>query len=134
MATTRMPAQLTVDELAAAVKRLSPAELNEFTERLAKWQGRNGSQRNTEAVIIERIAANSRMSAAEQRRFDRLRRKHQAESLTGPEATQLQALWQQVEQMNAARLQALNELAQLRGTSVPALLCELGLAENRDVF
>ena len=134
MATTRTATQFTVDELAAAVKRLSPAELHEFPQRLAEWQGRNGSQMEAEAALLKRIAENSRKSPAKQRRFNRLRRKHQAESLTDPEAAELKALWQQVEQMNAARLQALSELAQLRGTSVQALLRDFGLPENRDVF
>ncbi|HJT31857.1 MAG TPA: hypothetical protein VJ783_07365 [Pirellulales bacterium] len=134
MATTRGQTQLTVDELAAAVKRLSPAELHEFTQRLAEWQGRNGSQGQAEAALLECIMENSQMSSSLQRRFNRLRRKHQAESLTDAEAEELQALWQRVEQMNAARLQALTELAQLRGTSVQTLLGELGLSENRHVF
>lgn len=123
-----------MDELAAAVTRLSPAELHEFTQRLAELQGRNGSQTEAEAVLLKRIAENCRMPPTKQRRFDRLRRKHQAESLTQAEAAELKALWQQVEQMNAERLQALSELAQRRGTSVQTLLKELGLPENRDVF
>lgn len=134
MATTRIPTQLTVDELAAAVKRLSPAELQEFNQRLAEWQGRNGSQMEAEAVLLNRIAENSQISTAKQRRFSHLRRKHQAESLTDAELAELKALWQKVEQMNAARLQALSELAEIRGTSVQALLRELGLPENHDVF
>lgn len=134
MAITRIPTELTVDDLAAAVKRLSPAELREFTLRLAEWQDRNGGQMDAEAVLLKRIAENSQWSPAKQRRFNRLRRKHQAETLTEAEAAELQSLWQQVEQLNAARLQALSELAQRRGTSVQVLMRELGLPENRDVF
>jgi len=111
MATTRIPTELTVEDLAAAVKRLSPPELHEFTQRLTEWQGCNGGQVEAESVLLKRIADNSRLSPATQRRFNRLRRKHQAESLTSAEAEELQAVWQQVEQMNAARLQALAELA-----------------------
>lgn len=55
MATTRIPGRLTVDELADAVKRLTPAELHEFTQRLAEWQGRNGSQMEAETVLLKRI-------------------------------------------------------------------------------
>lgn len=134
MTATRIPAHLTVDELTAAVKHLSPAELHEFTQRLADWRGSNGGQREAEAALLERIAENSRLPPAKQRRFDHLRREHQSESLTPSEVAELKALWQHVEQMNAARLQALSELAQLRGTSVQMLLRELGLPENRDVF
>ena len=134
MAITRLPTELTVDELAAAAKRLSPAELREFTQRLAEWQERSGGQLESEADLLKRIAENSQLSAAEQRRFNRLRRKRQSELLTEAELTELQAIWQHVEQMNAARLQALAELARLRGTPVQELMRDLGLSENRDVF
>lgn len=46
----------------------------------------------------------------------------------------MQAVWQQVEQMNVARLQALAELALRRDLPVQALMRDLGLPENRDVF
>jgi hypothetical protein len=48
--------------------------------------------------------------------------------------TELQSLWQRVEQMNVARLEALTQLAQRHGTDVRTLMRELGLKENRDVF
>ena len=134
MATTRLPTELTVDELAAAAKRLSPAELRDFTQRLAEWQERNGGQAESEADLRRRIAGNFQLTATEQRRFNRLRRKHQSESLTEAEVTELQEIWQRVEQMNAARLLALSELARRRGTSVRALLRDLGLPLNHHVF
>jgi len=105
--------------------------------QVAEWQNQNGAQAEhvqDEARLIERIKKNSRLPAAEQRRFNHLRRKRQAETLTSSEETQLQALWQCVEQMNVARLEALIELAQRRNTDVEALMRELGLSENRDVF
>jgi hypothetical protein len=80
------------------------------------------------------IRENSALPAAEQRCFNRLRRKRQAETLTGSEEKQLQGLWRRVEQMNAARLEALGELARRRGTDVRTLMRQLGLPENRHVF
>jgi hypothetical protein len=42
MPTVQAPVQLTVDHLLAAVKQLSPAELQTFMQQLATWQQQNG--------------------------------------------------------------------------------------------
>jgi hypothetical protein len=134
MPTVQVPVELTVEHLMAVVKQLSPAELHEFMQQLAAWQQYNGQQAEEEAALLARIKESSSLPTAEQRRFDRLRRKRQAGTLTKPEAAQLQALWQHVEQMNVTRLQALTALAQRRGTDVKTCMHELGLAESLDVF
>ena len=134
MPTVHVPAQLTVEHLMAAVKQLSPSELHEFMQQVAVWQQQNGQRAEEEAALLARIADNSRLPTAAQRRFNRLRRKRQTTTLTNPEAAELQALWQRVEQMNVARLEALTTLAQRRGTDVQTLMRELGLAEPPDVF
>ncbi len=134
MPTVQVPAQLTVEHLMAAVKQLSPSELHEFMQQVATWQQQNGQQAEEEATSLARIAEHSRLPTAEQRRFNRLRRKRQTTALTNSEAAELQALWQLVEQMNVARLEALTTLAQRRGTDVQTLMRELGLAERPDVF
>jgi hypothetical protein len=134
MPTVQVPVELTVEHLMAVVKQLSPAELHEFMQQLAAWQQHNGQQAEEEAALLARIKESSRLPTAEQRRFDRLRRKRQAGTLTKSETAQLQALWQHVEQMNVTRLQALTALAQRRGTDVKTCMRELGLAESPDVF
>jgi hypothetical protein len=134
MPTVQVPVQLTVNHLMTAIKQLSPAELHEFMQQLAAWQQHNGQQAEEEAVLLARIKASSSLPTAKQQRFDRLRRKRQAGTLTKPEAAELQALWQHVEQMNVTRLQALTDLAQRRGTDVKTCMRELGLAESPDVF
>jgi len=134
MPTVQVPVELTVEHLMAVVKQLSPAELHEFMQQLAAWQQYNGQQAEEEAALLARIKESSRLPTAEQRRFDRLRRKRQAGTLTKLEAAQLQALWQHVEQMNVTRLQALTALAQRRGTDVKTCMRELGLVESPDVF
>jgi len=101
MATAQVRPGATVGDLMAEVKRLSAAELRDFTERLAQWRDQNSGQAEPETVLLARIAENSRMSTAKQRRFNRLRRRHQAESLTKAEQEELQTFWRRVEQMNA---------------------------------
>jgi hypothetical protein len=134
MPTVQVPAQLTVDHLMMAIKQLSSAELHEFLRQLAAWQQHNGQQAEEEAALLARIKESSSLPTAKQRRFNRLRRKRQTGTLTKSEAAELQALWQHVEQMNVARLQALTDLAQRRGTDVKTCMRELGLAESPDVF
>ncbi|HEV8717010.1 MAG TPA: hypothetical protein VGX03_29840, partial [Candidatus Binatia bacterium] len=71
------PVQLTVEHLIAAVKQLPPAELHEFEQRFAKWQKRNGTRTHEEAKLLTCIKANSRLPAADQRRYEYLRRKRE---------------------------------------------------------
>jgi hypothetical protein len=134
MPTVEVPVQLTVEHLMTAIKQLSPAEWQEFMQQLAVWQQHNGQQAEEEAALLARIKESSSLPTAKQRRFNRLRRKRQAGTLTKPEAAELQALWQHVEQMNVVRLQALTDLAQHRGIEVKTCMRELGLAESPDVF
>jgi hypothetical protein len=134
MPTVHVPAQLTVDDLIAAIKQLSSAEWHEFQQQLSEWQAHNGTWDETESALLARIQENSRLPEAEQRRFDQLRRRRQAEAFTGSEEAELQALWQRVEQMNVARLQALTRLAQRRNIEVKALMREIGIAEEPGVF
>jgi hypothetical protein len=134
MPIVQVPAQLTVEHLMAAIKQLSPIELHEFTQQLAAWQQHNGQLAAEEAALLACIQANSRLPDAEQRRFNRLRHKRQAGTLTESEVAKLQALWQRVERMNVTRLQALTALAQRRGIDVRTCMRELGLAESFDVL
>jgi hypothetical protein len=134
MPTVEVPVQLTVKHLMTAIKQLSSTELQAFLQQLAAWQQHNGQQAEEEAALLARIKENSSSPTTKQWRFDRLRRKRQAGTLTKPEAAELQALWQQVEQMNVTRLQALTDLAQRRGTDVKTCMRELGLVESPDVF
>jgi hypothetical protein len=128
--TRRKPA---ADKLLAAVKQLSAAELRAFEEQFATWRGQNGENRgrqSDEMNLLATIRRNSNLPDSQQRRFERLRRKRQAERLNKREEKELQGLWQRVESMNVARLGALMELARRRGTDVKTLMRELGLVSK----
>jgi hypothetical protein len=134
MPTVQAPVQLSVEHLMTAVKQLPPAELREFTQRIAEWQERDNKQADKEAALMACVRANSALPAAAQRQFNRLRRKHQSGKLTRTEKDELQELWQRVERMNVVRLEALTKLARLRGKDVRTLMRELKLSENLRVF
>ena len=87
-----------------------------------------------EAICLAKIEENSRLPLQKQRRFNLLRGKLHAETLTQSEETELQNLWQSVEQMNAKRLEALIELSQKRGIHLRALMDELGIGKSDEVF
>ena len=87
-----------------------------------------------EAIYLAKIEKNSRLPLQKQRRFDLLRGKLHAETLTHSEEIELQNLWQSVEQMNAKRLEALIELSQKRGMHIKTLMEELGIGKSDEVF
>jgi hypothetical protein len=127
MPTVLVPAQLTVEHLMAAIKQLSPAELREFAQHFAAWQEKHTAQADEEAVLLATIEENSRLPVAEQRRYERLRRKCERRTLTGPELAEYQWLLQQLEARNVQRVAALIALAQRRGTTLQGITAELGL-------
>ncbi len=87
-----------------------------------------------EAIYLAKIEKNSRLPMQKQRRFDLLRGKLHAETLTQSEEIELQNLWQTVEQMNAKRLEVLTELSQKRGIHLRVLMDELGIGKSDEVF
>ena len=87
-----------------------------------------------EAAYLAKIEKYSRLPLQKQRRFDLLRGKLHAETLTQSEEIELQNLWQSVEQMNAKRLEALIELSQKRGIHLRTLMDELGIGKSDEVF
>jgi hypothetical protein len=132
MPTIEIPVQLTVDHLMTAIKQLSPAELHELMQQLAAWQRHNGQQAEEEAALLARIEETSRLPAAEQRRYEQLRRKRERKILTERELTEYQALLQQLEARNVKRIEALITLAQRRGTTLRGIMAELGLHSETD--
>ena len=127
MPTVLVPAQLTVEHLMAAIKQLSPAELREFAQHFAAWQEKNSTQVDEEVALLATIGENSRLPAAEQRRYERLRQKCERRTLTEPELAEYQWLLQQLEARNVKRVEALIVLAQRRGTTLQGIMAELGL-------
>lgn len=124
-------AEVNVDQLLAAVKQLPPAELSRFERQFAKWQKKDEqsepTNRELESEMLARIRLNSRLPETAQRRFNRLRRRLEAETITETELLDLQGLTSRMEWMSVERLEALIELAHLRGTDVDTLMRELGL-------
>jgi len=138
--------QFSVKQLLSAVKQLPDDERREFERRFKEWQNRTkGEAREakkktgakhfqTEEDLLARIRLNSRLPDTAARRFNRLRRKFQDETITESELTEYQGLISRLEWMTVERLEALIELARIRGTDIETLMRQLGLYKKRNVL
>ena len=70
---------------------------------------------------------NRSLSQIEWERYDQLLAKRHAETLTPDEIDELIALSDQIEAANVRRIKYLAELSRLRGTTIGALIDELGI-------
>jgi hypothetical protein len=127
MATVRVEAQLSSDELLKAVEQLSLPELEEFASQVIALQAQRKapSLPQAEADLLLRI--NRGLSLELQRRYDELVTKRRAETLTSDEYDELLHLTDEIEQFEARRVEYLAQLARLRGTSLTALMESLGI-------
>ena len=76
--------------------------------------------------------ARGRLPAAAERRLKRLIARSERGRLTRDELPEYQALAQEVQRLDAARAEALAELARRRGKSVRAVLTEIGCEGGTD--
>jgi hypothetical protein len=115
---------LSVEQLLEAVKHLSRAERREFQRQLAALQDQKDNQALDEAGLVR--AARARLSAADERRLQRLIAKSEQGALTSKELAEYRSLALQAQQLDATRLQALAELARRRGKPARVIMEEIG--------
>lgn len=128
--------QITTEQLLEAVNRLPLTERRKLRLRLDENSDdikpqKNGHRRKTteevEADLLDRIRLNSSLPDAAERRYKRLRRKQQDETISEDEVRELQLLTSRFEAMSVERLASVIELAKLRGTDFDTIWQELGL-------
>ena len=117
MASLPVSGSWSVEQLLEAVDQLSPAEQSEFQRRLAARQAPNGRQAPDQRALIQ--AAGARLSAAAERRLKKLIARSERGQLTPQELADYQSLAQEAQRIDAARAEALAELAR-RGQAVQA--------------
>lgn len=129
MATVRVTSEvsLNLEQLLSGVAQLDTDELRNFVERVSVMlaQRRAASLPELEASLLQLI--NQGLPEDIQHRYSELQTKLQDEAIAPEEHQELLQLIDVVEQAEADRLQALVELAQLRGVTLPALMEQLGL-------
>src|SRR5437879_2785457 len=127
MATVRIEAELSSEDLLKAAGQLSPRDLEEFVQRVLALQAqrRAPSLAETETELILKI--NQGAPAELQARYDELIAKRRAETLTPGEHAELLRLTEQMEGLEVQRVENLAELARLRQTSLTAVMETLGI-------
>jgi hypothetical protein len=121
---------LSLEQILEAVERLSPAKMREFERRMAARRSGPRNDRSDEAALVR--AACVRLTAAAERRLKRLIARSERGTLTRNELAEYQSLAQEVQRLDAARAEALAELARRRKKSVQAVKAEIGYEGVKD--
>lgn len=127
MPVIQVQAQVPTDELLKAVGRLSPSDLEQFVSQVIalRAQRQTPSLSRAESELLFKI--NEGMPPDLQTRYNELIAKRQAETLTPEEYEELLRVTQQVEKLQARRVEYLVELARMRGVSLNTLMENLGI-------
>ncbi|MDJ0599567.1 MAG: STAS/SEC14 domain-containing protein [Crocosphaera sp.] len=127
MPTIKIQAQLSKDDLLAAVQQLSSSELDGFLQDIIalKAQHQAPSLSTNETDLLLQI--NQGLSSDIQKRYQILIHKRNQETLTEQEYYELLQLTEAFENHQANRLESLAKLAQLRQISLTDLMTQLGI-------
>jgi len=119
--------QLSTDQILAAVTHLSLSELEQIFAHVLALQAKCKAARLSavESELLMRI--NQGLPSEICERLAVLRTKREDEIITDTEYAELTRLTDQVEELHAARMAALAELATLRGLPLPVLMDQLGI-------
>lgn len=115
------------NHILAAVERLSLPELEQFVRQVIALQASRRALHLSadETAMLKRIYQT--LPDDRKARLRTLITKREAEGLTAAEYEELTTLTDQLEALQADRLAALAELAQLRGTTLSGVMAQLGL-------
>jgi hypothetical protein len=115
------------EDLMHAVEQLNETELASFVSRVIALQAQRKapSLSLAESALLQNI--NAPFPDAIQRRYDELIALRRTESLTPTEYAELLQLTDIVETFQAKRVEALAELAQLRGKTMRQVMADLGI-------
>ena len=117
------------ENLLKAAERLPINELANLVQDLLSLQARRQAPvlSPSEADLLQQI--NQGLSPEQQTRYHELIEKRLDETLTSAEHQEFMRLNQVVEQFNVTRNKSLVVLAQIRRTTVPQLMTDLGIVE-----
>jgi hypothetical protein len=119
--------QIETNQLLKAALQMPEAELKNFVAQLVSLKARQKvptlSQRESELLL----KINRGLPPALQERLSELIQKRRAEAISNKELRELKKLTDQVEKLDAERLELLTELAALRHVPLRKLIKQLGL-------
>jgi hypothetical protein len=119
--------QLSSEELLKAVAQLSLPDLERFVSQVILLQAQRKTSNLPQAEAELLLKINQGIPSDTQNYYDELITKREAETLTPDEHNQLLELTEQIEKLQAQRIEYLAELARLRKTSLTALMENLGI-------
>jgi len=127
MSTIKVEVQLSSEELLKAVAQLSQPDLEQFLSQVLLLQAQRKATTLPQAEAELLLKINQSLPSDAQKHYDELITKRQAETLTPDEHTELLHLTEQIERLQAQRMEYLAELARLRRTSLTTLMENLGI-------
>ncbi len=127
MSTVKLEVHLSSEELLKAVEQLSWQDLERFVSQVLVLQSQRkaSSLPQPEAELLLKI--NQGIPSDTQKHYEELIAKRESETLTTVEHTELLHLTDQIEKLQAQRIEYLAELARLRGMALTALMANLGI-------
>ena len=141
MASVETTTELKVEHLLRGVKKLSPFELDEFTQKFAEWQQQQENSVSEEVNpnasdedVLAFIKKNLKLPEKENRRYWQLRRKREDETLTDDELPEYQELVRRLTVLNTKRLEGIAILMQRWGKPAEEIIEKFGLKAGNDVL
>lgn len=127
MASVQIQTKVNLKDLLDGVQKLDSTTLESFADQvmLLRAQRRASSVPKTETELLKKI--NRGLPAPTQARLSELQHKQETSTLTEEENDEFLQIANQVEELNVVRLEALTELAQIRGLTLRKLMSELSL-------
>jgi hypothetical protein len=127
MSTVKVEVQLSSEELLKAVEQLNQPDLERFVSQVIALQAQRkaSSLPRTEAELLLKI--NQGIPSDTQKHYKKLLVKREAENLTNNEYRELLDLTEQIEKLQAQRIEYLAELARMREISLITLMENLGI-------
>lgn len=129
MSDTLGEAQLTTQEILAAIELLGPVELEKVAHHVSRMRLHRATGQEAELLQIVR----SRLPIAFQRHYHELMQKRKAEMQNEEENQELLSLTNEAEAFNTRQLKALVALAEMRHTHLETLMYDLSFAKIEPV-
>ncbi|MEH2363369.1 STAS/SEC14 domain-containing protein [Nostoc sp.] len=127
MSIVKVEVQLSSEELLKAVEQLNQPDLERFVSQVIALQAQRKAfiLPQGEAELLFKI--NQGIPSDTQKHYNELIAKREAENITNNEYRELLHLSEQIDKLQAQRIEYLAELARLRGISLIVLMEHLGI-------